>query len=127
MGRLAHLPAEKKQIVKDIHWLAGLGVRLLDSEDGEVVVQNTTKSSLMATVKEKKCDDPLLLQYKEGIRQHRVTGYELAGDGTLRCQDRLCVPNIEGLQEKIMSEAPCPWYSIHPGSMKKCHDLKEVY
>lgn len=43
----------------------------MDSEDGEVVVQYTTTSSLTATVKEKKCDDPLLLQYKERIRQRR--------------------------------------------------------
>lgn len=71
----------------------------MDSEDGEVVVQYTTKSFLTATVKEKKCDDPLLLQYKEGFRQHRVTGFELARDGTLRCQDRLCVPNIFFFEE----------------------------
>ena len=81
----------------------------------------------MALVKEKEYADPLFLRYREGIREHRITTFELAGDGTLRFQGRLCVPNIDGLREQIMAEAHCSRYSIHPGSTKMYHDLKEVY
>ncbi|XP_019242092.1 PREDICTED: uncharacterized protein LOC109222153 [Nicotiana attenuata] len=48
-------------------------------------------------------------------------------DGTLRYQGRLCVPNVDGLRERIMTEAHTSRYSVHPGSTKIYHDLKEVY
>ncbi|XP_070012963.1 uncharacterized protein [Nicotiana sylvestris] len=48
-------------------------------------------------------------------------------DGTLRYRDKLCVPNVDELRERIMSEAHNSRYSIHPGSTKMYHDLKEVY
>lgn len=70
---------------------------------------------------------PCYFSIKRGSANVEVTGFKLAGDGTLSCQDRLYVPDNEALQENIMSEAPCPWYSIHPGSTKMYHDLKEVY
>lgn len=37
-GSLAHVEKGKRELVKDIH-LANLGVRLLDSKDGFVLVQ----------------------------------------------------------------------------------------
>ena len=39
--------------MRDIHCLANLRVRLLDSKDGGVMVQEVVKSSLYAKVKEK--------------------------------------------------------------------------
>ncbi|XP_070050022.1 uncharacterized protein [Nicotiana tomentosiformis] len=48
-------------------------------------------------------------------------------DGTLRYQGRLCVPNVDGLRERIMIEANAFRYSVHPGSIKMYHDLKEIY
>nr|XP_009590869.1 uncharacterized protein LOC104087974 [Nicotiana tomentosiformis] len=51
--------------------------------------------------------------------------FEIGGDGALRYQGRLCVPNVAGLQEKIMIKIH--QYSIHPGSTKMYHDVKEQY
>ncbi|XP_060200298.1 uncharacterized protein LOC132628537, partial [Lycium barbarum] len=48
-------------------------------------------------------------------------------DGTLRYRGRLCVPDVDGLRERIMAEAHNSRYSIHPGSTKMYHDLKEIY
>jgi len=47
MGSLAHVDPEKRQLAREIHQLSSLGVRLVDSEDGGVVLQNTAKSSLV--------------------------------------------------------------------------------
>ncbi|WMV41241.1 hypothetical protein MTR67_034626 [Solanum verrucosum] len=87
MGSLVHLPCVKQEIVRDVHKLASLGVQFFEAEDGRVIVQNTTESSLVALVKEKQYDDPIFLQYREGIREHRITAFNIAEDGTLRCQD----------------------------------------
>ncbi|XP_070015575.1 uncharacterized protein [Nicotiana sylvestris] len=128
MGSLAHVEADKRTMMKEVYRLANLGVRLLDSEDGGVVLQNRAESSLVAKVKEKQFSDPYLLHLKEGIRKHKTMAFEQGGDdGTLRYRGRLCVPDVNGLRERIMSESNNSRYSIHPGSTKMYHDLKEVY
>nr|XP_016438079.1 PREDICTED: uncharacterized protein LOC107764065 [Nicotiana tabacum] len=48
MGSLAHVKADKQTMMKEVHRLASLGVRLLDSKDGGVVLQNRAESSLAA-------------------------------------------------------------------------------
>ena len=53
--------------------------------------------------------------------------YEIGGDGILRYQGRLCVLDIDGLQEKILIEAHESRYTVHLGSTKMHHDLKEMY
>ena len=45
----------------------------------------------------------------------------------LRYHDRFCVPNIRNLRPNICTEAHGSRYSIHPGSTKMYHDLKEIY
>ncbi|XP_070013264.1 uncharacterized protein [Nicotiana sylvestris] len=71
-----------------------------------MVVQNRVESSLVAEVKEKQFNDPLLAQLKEGIHKHKTTAFSFAmDDGTLRYQGRLCVPDIDGVRERIMAEA----------------------
>ena len=45
----------------------------------------------------------------------------------LKYQGRLCVSRVDGLQERILEEAHSSKYSIHPGTTKMYHDLREVY
>ncbi|XP_070054519.1 uncharacterized protein [Nicotiana tomentosiformis] len=79
--------------------------------EGGVVVQNRAESSLVVEVKEKQYDDPLLVQLKEGIQKNKTMAFYLGmDDGTLRYQERLCVPNIDGLWEIIMTEADTSSY-----------------
>nr|XP_009758075.1 PREDICTED: uncharacterized protein LOC104210804 [Nicotiana sylvestris] len=53
MGSLAHVEADKRTMMKEVHRLTNLGVRLLDSENGGIVLQNRAESSLVTEVKEK--------------------------------------------------------------------------
>ena len=78
-------------------------------------------------MKEKQDQDPVLLQLKEVVHKQKVMVFSKGGDGVLRYQDRLCVPNVDNVRERIMAEAHSSRYSIHPGSTKMYHDLKEVY
>jgi hypothetical protein len=45
--------------------------------------------------------------------------------GTLCFEERLVVPKKEALKKKILDEAHTSWYSIHPGSTKMYHDLRQ--
>ena len=49
------------------------------------------------------------------------------GDGVLRYQGRLCVPNVDGLRNQILEEAHGSRYSIHLGSTMMNHDLRKVF
>ncbi|XP_049394756.1 uncharacterized protein LOC125859062 [Solanum stenotomum] len=62
----------RQQITKDLRQLASLGVRLLESPDEGVIVQNAAESSFVAEVKEKQYTDPILLQLKENVQQVKV-------------------------------------------------------
>ncbi|WMV46684.1 hypothetical protein MTR67_040069 [Solanum verrucosum] len=49
--------ASVKEVVRDVHKLANVGVRLLEAEDRGVVVQNTAESSIVALVKQKQTSE----------------------------------------------------------------------
>ncbi|XP_070025117.1 uncharacterized protein [Nicotiana sylvestris] len=117
MGSLAHLEAYQRPLAREVHRLPSLGVRLADSSEEGVVVQSRSESSLVVEVKE-----------KQGIHKHKTMDFSLGiNDGTPRYQGRLFVPSVDGLWERIMIEAHIFRYSLHPGSIKMYHDLKEVY
>ena len=48
-------------------------------------------------------------------------------EGTLRLGTRLCIPDVDELRKEIMEEAHFSAYSIHLGSTKMYHELKDTY
>ncbi|XP_059295450.1 uncharacterized protein LOC132048785 [Lycium ferocissimum] len=97
MGSLSYVQPEKKEIACDIRQLASLGVRLIDSGDGGVTVQDTATSSLVAEIKEHQYEDPILVHYRDTAPQKEKRPFVIIGGGILRYRDRLCVPNIADL------------------------------
>ena len=53
MGSVTHVEENRKELVKDVHRLARLGVRLMSISDSGVTVQNGAESSLVVEVKQK--------------------------------------------------------------------------
>ena len=98
MGNTSHLEEEKKELAKDMHRLARLGVQLIDFTEGEIVVTNGVESSLVSEVKGKKDQDPILLELKANVHKQKVLAFEQEGDSVLRYQGRLCVPMVDGIQ-----------------------------
>ena len=52
MGSIAHVEEERKDLVKDVHMLTRLGVRLISLSNYSVIVRNGAKSSLVVKAKE---------------------------------------------------------------------------
>ncbi|XP_070013969.1 uncharacterized protein [Nicotiana sylvestris] len=127
MGSLSHVEAEKRQLTREIHQLACLRVRLVYHGNGGVILQNTTKLSLIAEVKERKYEDLELVELRERVPQQKKPLLELKEDGILRYRGHLCVPVASGLRDRITSQAHYSWYSMHPRSAKMYHDIKDVY
>ena len=53
MGSVAHVVEERKELVKDVHRLARIGVLLWKNHKSGVTVQNGKESYLVVEVKEK--------------------------------------------------------------------------
>ena len=69
-------------------------------------------------VKENQESDPILLELKGSVNNQRVEVFSQGGDGVLRYQGGLCVPDVGELRQHILAEAHNSSYSIHPGSTK---------
>lgn len=63
-----HIEEEKKGLRKYIQRLSDMGVRLLDSNDGGVVIWNMGESSLVVEIREKQNSDHILLKLKERVQ-----------------------------------------------------------
>ena len=51
MGSVAHVEDERKELVKDVHRLARLGVRLMSISYNDVTIHDGAESSLVVEVK----------------------------------------------------------------------------
>ena len=113
--------------LKEVHRLARLSVRLVDSISGGVCVHPSSESSLIVEFKKGQHLDPVLMELNDSVLLKMNESFALEGDGILRYQDRLCVPDVDDLWTRIVAEAHGSRYSIHPGSTKMYHDLKQNY
>ncbi|XP_059302264.1 uncharacterized protein LOC132054236 [Lycium ferocissimum] len=60
MSSLSYVPPEKREMVCEVHQLASLGVRLIDSGKAGVTAQDIVVSSLVVEIKEHQYEDPPL-------------------------------------------------------------------
>ncbi len=81
----------------------------------------------MTDVKAKQGFDPIVVELKATLLKKSVEAFSQGGDGVLRYQGQLCVPDVDGLREQILEEAHSSLYSIHPGATKMYDVLWKVY
>ena len=60
--------------------------------------------------------DPDLMKIKSSVGKQKFVDFAIGRDGFLRYPGRLCVPNVDGLRERIIAKAHESQYAIHPGS-----------
>jgi hypothetical protein len=71
--------------------------------------------------------DVKIQEIKDLITEGRGPDFTEDEQGTVWFKNRICVPDIDSLQETILKEAHDSVYSIHPGSTKMYQDLKQKY
>ena len=81
----------------------------------------------MVELKSKKHLDQPLMELKELVFGRLNESFSFRADGVLRYQGRWYVPNVGFLRGRMIEEAHGSCYSIHPGSTKMYHGLREVY
>jgi hypothetical protein len=90
-----------------------------------ITLTPTLRSEIIAA---QKCNKGMRL-IKERIREGdpKVACFSEDVEGTLWFKDRLVVPRREALKRKIFDEAHTSRYSIHQGSIKMYHDLRQQF
>ena len=68
-----------------------------------------------------------MIHIKDDLGQQKFMTFEVGGDGIYMYQGRLCVHDVDGLWERILTEAHESRYTVHPSSTKIYQDLKEIY
>ena len=53
--------------------------------------------------------------------------FKIHEDGSLRIENRICIPNDSVLKHEILQEAHQTGYTVHPGGTKMYRDLKKMY
>jgi len=74
---------------------------------------NGSESSFVSNVIARQGLDLIFIALKEAVLKKSVEDFSQGGDGVLRYQNHLCVPNVDDLREQILSKAHSSRYSIH--------------
>nr|GEX65637.1 DNA/RNA polymerases superfamily protein [Tanacetum cinerariifolium] len=83
------------------------------------------KPDLISRIKEAHKEDSEIWTIVENLDEQ--TEFRLDEDDVLWQGTRLCVPNDASLREALLTEAHSSPFSIHPGSTKMYHDLKQHF
>ena len=114
MSSVTNVVHDKKELVKDVHRLACLGVQLEDSPNCGFTVHHNSESSLVVEVKYKQRLDQSLMELKELVLCKLNKFFSIRGDGVLRYQGRLCVPNVDDLRNS--DPRGSSWFSLFDSS-----------
>ena len=87
----------------------------------------TIQPTLINEIKSAQGGDPQLQDIRDRLGKTKETEFTIRDDGSLLFRDRLCVPDVKEIKEKILKEAHSFLYTAHPGSMKMYHDLKSTF
>ncbi|WVZ80969.1 hypothetical protein U9M48_028402 [Paspalum notatum var. saurae] len=71
--------------------------------------------------------DKKIQEIREQIKLGKAPHFREDEQGIVWYKNRICVPDVDSIKKLIPSEAHDTAYSIHPGSTKMYHDLKERF
>jgi hypothetical protein len=90
-----------------------------------ITLTPTLKAEIVAAQKDDEGMGHIRRRMREG--DPKVTCFYEDAEGTLWFKGRLVVPRRESLKKMILDEAHTSRYSIHPGSTKMYHDVRQQF
>jgi hypothetical protein len=91
----------------------------------KITLMPTLRDEIIAAQKNDEGMDHIKRRMKEC--DPKVICFHEDAEGTLWFKERLVVPRKEALKKKILDESHTSRYSIHPGSNKMYHDLRQQF
>ncbi|XP_075083258.1 uncharacterized protein LOC142167007 [Nicotiana tabacum] len=127
MGSLEHIAPTKRLLAKDIQILEDTGIKFSVGSSEALLACAQAKSSLVERIKATQYKDEQFCKYRDEALAGKSKDMIVESDGVLQMGDMLCVADVDGLRNAILKEAHNSRYTIHPGSTKMYHDLKQFY
>nr|GFC81320.1 retrotransposon protein, putative, Ty3-gypsy subclass [Tanacetum cinerariifolium] len=91
----------------------------------EEIICDLEQLDIELYIKEAQKEDSEIWTIVENL--DKKTEFRLDEDDVLWQGTRLCVPNDATLREALLTEAHSSPFSVHPGSTKMYHDLKQHF
>src|SRR5262249_31149287 len=126
MGSLAHISVHMRELAKELRDLVDMGVHFEFSDSSGLIAHFQVRPMLIDEIKANQDKDLSLVRLKDEVQTGQVPGFRIV-EGVLRYGDRLCVPDVDGLRQKILHEAHNAPYSVHPRATKMYQDIKAFY
>ena len=92
-----------------------------------LLVNFRIQPTLIKRIKVEQFNDPALQKIQANLEMDATSSFRIHEDGSLRFNDRLCVLDNPELKKEILYKAYYFGYTMHPGGIKMCRDLKEMY
>jgi hypothetical protein len=90
-----------------------------------IILMPTLRDDIIVAQKNDEGMNHIKSRIQEG--EPKVACFHKDAEGTLWFKERLVVPKREALKKIILDEAHTLRYSIHPGSTKTYHDLRQQF
>jgi hypothetical protein len=90
-----------------------------------IILTPTLRAEIIAAQKDDEGMDHIKRRMRDG--DPKVVCFREDAEGTIWFRERLVVPRRDALKKKILDEAHTLRYSIHPGSTKMYHDLRQQF
>jgi hypothetical protein len=91
------------------------------------VMEMEVGSSLLHEIQRGQMEDEKVQEIKRNIKEEKSSGFSKDDEGVLWYKERIYVPNVKELKDKILCEAHESTYSIHPRGSKMYHDINATY
>ena len=114
----------QNEIIKD---LERMGLEIFMGDSQVFMASLTIQPTLIEKIKSSQVDDVQIVKIIEEVQEGKRPGFNVSNDGVLKFGKRLCVPNDLALKKEIMEEAHRTPHSVHPGSTKMYHEIRENY
>ena len=70
--------------------------------------------------------DPILVKLKDRVRVGQDDKFSMYHE-ILKLNERICMPDVNNLKQRILHEAHYAPYNVHPRATKMYHDIKATY
>jgi hypothetical protein len=104
------------------HEIEKMGLEIVQHGSlANITLESTIRDQIIAAQKE----DKGIGHIKEKVRKGKASCFSIDEADVLWFKNHLVVPKVPGLHQKILDEAHLTKFSIHLGSNKMYHDLKQ--
>ncbi|XP_040935920.1 uncharacterized protein [Gossypium hirsutum] len=99
--------------------LRAMFAQLSITEDGSLLTELRIKPVMFDRIRSAQLEDDKLLKKREMIQNGTTENFSIDGNGCLRFQNRLCIPDNSELKELILREAHNSLFAFHPGELNE--------